>query len=336
LGFVRSEPNRGAYQGARCWRAVDEVLAALATMEPRAYLLHHHADADAVGAAIALARRWPGMLATHTSVSAAGLRMAKHFGVEVLVDPPLEDIALGVAVDSGSPGPLGPLPEGLPLVVIDHHKWAGDDVWPGLLARLVDPEATSTCEVVLPLLWALGEGLEPDEALALLCGLVADTQRFRRATKDTLTAAFVMLDHGAELRDALALLEVPSPEERSERLARLKAAQRAQVEEVAGLVVAWSHLGAFEASAANGLVALGADIAFVAAQRGSETSVSARVRGGLEAKVDAASLMQRTAKDLGPGWSGGGHAGAAGLVGPGPPEAALDACRATLARKGGL
>jgi nanoRNase/pAp phosphatase (c-di-AMP/oligoRNAs hydrolase) len=183
---------------------------------------------------------------------------------------------------------------------------------------------------VLKLLWALGEGLQPDEALALLCGLVADTQRFRLATKDTLGSAFVLMDSGAELPEAIALLEQPAPEERSERIARLRAAQRAQVEELQGLVVARSRVDAYEASAANALVRVGADVALVAAQRGPEASVSARVRPGLE--LDMARVMQEAGKALGAGWSGGGHAGAAGLNGQGSAERALEACAAALAR----
>jgi nanoRNase/pAp phosphatase (c-di-AMP/oligoRNAs hydrolase) len=307
---------------------VEEVLAALAS-QPRVYLLHHNADADAVGAAVAMAKRWPGQLAAHRDVSAAGRRVAARFGVEVAVDPPLDKYKLGVALDAGSPVPLGPLPPSLPLIVIDHHREGG---WPDVVASFVEDDATSTCEVVLKLIWSLGQGLEPDEALALLCGLVADTQRFRLATKDTLGSAFVLMDSGADLREAIGILEQPPPEERSERIARLRAAQRAQVEEIGGLVVVRSHVNAYEASAANALVRVGADVALVAAQRGPEASVSARVRAGLEGRVDAARVMQEAAASLGPGWGGGGHAGAAGLNGAGTAEQALGAAMAALSK----
>lgn len=307
---------------------MEDVLAALAA-EPRVYLLHHNADADAVGAAIALSRRWPGTLAAHTDVGAAARRLAARLGAKVEVDPPLDGYALGIVVDTGSPGPLGALPPGLPLVLIDHHR---PGAWPQVQARLVDAGATSTCEVALKLLWGLGEGLTEDEAFALLCGLVADTQRFRLATKDTLGSAFVLMDSGASLQEAVALLEQPAPEERSERIARLRAAQRCEVEEVAGLLVARSRVNAYEASAAGALVRVGADVALVAAQRGSDASVSARVRFGLAKAPDLARVMQEAAKDLGPGWGGGGHAGAAGLNGRGDAEQALAACARALAR----
>lgn len=308
---------------------VERVVQAL-QREPRVYLLHHNADADAVGAALAMASRWPGTLAAHQDVSAAGRRVAQRFGVEVLVDPPLGAYELGVVLDTGSPGPLGPLPRDLPLVLIDHHRPGG---WgPGLLASLVDETATSTCEVVLSLLWEQGQGITDDEALALLCGLVADTQRFRLATKDTLTRAFVLMDNGADLREAIGILEQPRPEERSERIARLRAGQRAEVEEVAGLVVVRSRVNSYEASAAAGLVRLGADVALVAAQRGPDASVSARVRPGLDGRVDLARVMQEAAKGLGPGWGGGGHAAAAGCNGQGSAEDALAACAKALAR----
>lgn len=319
--------NRAAYEGRAPWPRVEAVLKAL-ERAPRVYLLHHNADPDAVGAAIALARRWPGTLAAHADVGAAARRLAERLGAEVEVDPPLEGYALGVVLDTGSPAPLGPLPAGLPLVVVDHHR---EGAWPDVLAKLVDPSATSTCELALRLLWAQGQGLTKDEAFALLCGLVADTQRFRLATRDTLSSAFVLMEQGASLPEAIALLEQPAPEERSERVARLRAAQRAQLREVAGLLVASSQVNAYEASAANALVRLGADVALVAAQRGGEASVSARLRAGVEARVDAALLMQRAARRLGASWGGGGHAGAAGLNGPGAAEEALAACLEELA-----
>lgn len=305
---------------------MERVLAAL-QQAPRVYLLHHNADADAVGAAVALAKRFPGTLATHKDVSAAGRRVAARFGMTVEVDPPLEMYKLGIAVDAGSPVPLGPLPPSLPLVVIDHHRAGG---WPKVVASLVDDTATSTCEVVLRLLWEQGNGLEPDEALALLCGLVGDSQRFRLATKDTLSNAFVLMDSGADLKEAIAILEQPPAEERSERIARLRAAQRAEVEEVHGLLVVRSRVNSYEASAANALVRVGADVALVAAQRDGDASVSARVRQGVEKRVDAARVMQAAAKRLGAGWGGGGHAGAAGLNGPGQADAALAAAHAAL------
>jgi bifunctional oligoribonuclease and PAP phosphatase NrnA len=308
---------------------VEDVVAALGA-QPRVYLLHHNADADAVGAAIALSKRWPGTLAAHRDVSAAGRRVAARFGATVEVDPPLDGYEVGIVVDTGSPGPLGPLPASLPLVVVDHHREGG---WPQAVASLVDPEATSTCEVALRLLWALGEGLTEEESLALLCGVVADTQRFRLATKDTLSNAFVLLDNGASLPEAIALLEQPPPEERSERIARLRAAQRLQVHDVGPLLVATSQVNSYEASAANALVRTGADVALVAAQRGPDASVSARVRHGVE--LDLARLMQEAAKGLGGAWSGGGHAGAAGLNGQGQAEAALQACLAALQRMAG-
>ncbi|MCA1812968.1 MAG: DHH family phosphoesterase [Halobacteriales archaeon] len=299
---------------------MEDVLALL-SREPRVYLLHKQADADAVGAAVALSQRFPGTIAGHASVGAAATRVAERFGAKVQLDPPLDGYAVGIALDCGSPGMLGALPPGLPLVVIDHHREGG---WPQVQARLVEPETTSTCEVVLKLLWALGEGLQPDEALALLCGLVADTQRFRLATKDTLGSAFVLMESGAELPEAIALLEQPAAEERSERIARLRAAQRAEVEEVRGWLVARAQVGSYEASAAQGLVHLGADVAFVAAQRDAEASVSARVRRGVE--LDLAKVMQRAGRSLGAAWSGGGHAGAAGLTGKGDAARALQAC----------
>ena len=50
----------------------------------------------------------------------------------------------------------------------------------------------------------------------------------------------------------------------SEKIARIKAAQRAKTQIVNGWVLATAEVGAFQASAARGLLGLGADVAVVA------------------------------------------------------------------------
>ncbi len=67
---------------------------------------------------------------------------------------------------------------------------------------------------------------------------------------------------------------------------------------------------------------LGADVAFVGSEKDREKRISGRVRRGVD--LDLARLLQDVGKKF--GGSGGGHAGAAGLVLTGDVDKALEEC----------
>src|SRR5215467_14293794 len=73
------------------------------------------------------------------------------------------------------------------LIWIDHHR---SNDGRGTI-RLVDPDASSTCEVVARLLDVIGGGLTDESAISLYAGLVTDTRRFQyeAATPETLRLA---------------------------------------------------------------------------------------------------------------------------------------------------
>ncbi|HEX6844297.1 MAG TPA: bifunctional oligoribonuclease/PAP phosphatase NrnA [Actinomycetota bacterium] len=73
------------------------------------------------------------------------------------------------------------------LIWIDHHR--SNDV--PATVRLVDPAASSTCELVVDLIDAIGGELTRDSAVCLYAGLVTDTGRFQyeAATPRTLEVA---------------------------------------------------------------------------------------------------------------------------------------------------
>jgi phosphoesterase RecJ-like protein len=85
-------------------------------------------------------------------------------------------------------GALGePASRAAELIWVDHHR-SNDGV--GTI-RVVDPDASSTCELVVRLIDAIGGELEGDAAICLYAGLVTDTGRFQyeAATPETLRVA---------------------------------------------------------------------------------------------------------------------------------------------------
>ena len=79
------------------------------------------------------------------------------------------------------------------LIWIDHHR-SNDGL--GTI-RLVDPAASSTCEMVFRLIEAMGGGMSDATALCLYAGLVTDTGRFQyeATTSETLRVAAALRDH---------------------------------------------------------------------------------------------------------------------------------------------
>jgi nanoRNase/pAp phosphatase (c-di-AMP/oligoRNAs hydrolase) len=93
-------------------------------------------------------------------------------------------------------------------------------------------------------------------------------------------------------------------------------------------IIAFSHVSAFQASAARALVDLGAHAAAVAGQREDNVEVSFRCTREF-IKETGTHLGKDIAKPLGDllqNGMGGGHAGAAGANGVGDTETALKHC----------
>ncbi len=79
------------------------------------------------------------------------------------------------------------------LIWIDHHR-SNDGL--GTIP-LVDPDASSTCEMVYRLVTVMGAELTDDAAVCLYAGLVTDTGRFQyqATTPDTLRVAAALREH---------------------------------------------------------------------------------------------------------------------------------------------
>jgi phosphoesterase RecJ-like protein len=91
-------------------------------------------------------------------------------------------------------GPLGRAAnEARELIWIDHHR-SNDGL--GTIP-LIDPAASSTCEVVYRLIHAMGGPMPDETAVCLYAGLVTDTGRFQyeATTPETLRIAATLREH---------------------------------------------------------------------------------------------------------------------------------------------
>ena len=145
------------------------------------------------------------------------------------------------------------------VMIIDHHE-AGSLAGRASVA-VIEPGEPAATTLAVELAQAAEVRLSPQLASLALGGILYDTKRFMAASPRTLRAAAWLLESGGQYEQAL-----PKPEEEldySERVARLKAAQRAVLVDVCGHIVAVSEVTAYEASAARALVSLGADLSLI-------------------------------------------------------------------------
>jgi nanoRNase/pAp phosphatase (c-di-AMP/oligoRNAs hydrolase) len=122
--------------------------------------------------------------------------------------------------------------------------------------------------------------------------------------------------------------------EPSERIARLKASKRVKLLKVNNWLIAFSNVSSYQASAARGLINLGAHVAIVAGQRGEKIQISMRASQDFHEKTGV-HLGRDIAKPLGAYLKGmgGGHSVSAGVNGGGDVESSLKRCLTLLKAK---
>ena len=284
---------------------------------------HQNSDPDAVCSAYAFSafarkvnRRLRPSFASPEGVSKLSKRIISTY-VPLTVDeqPDLSKFKLIVTVDTNTLQQLGELRQpvtrsGKPLVMIDHHAPHPESAKAATLV-ICNEESTSTCEIILDMFTSYHTQPNRKVCQALLIGLLVETGHMAIATKRTYAAACNLIDAGADPENALSVTR-PVMEE-SERVARVKSAQRLRLEKINQWLIATSEVGSYHASAARGLIALGAHIAVVAGKRNDDLTISLRCtqefveRSGMHLGTDVASVIGKRM-----GGMGGGHATAAG------------------------
>ena len=130
--------------------------------------------------------------------------------------------------------------------------------------------------------------------------------------------------------DVFDVLENSNKMHNSQRIAHLKGAQRLKFEQINKYLVASTMLSSYEASMCKFLINLGADIAFVGAQRDDHVRISGRATNELvNSGLHLGEFFKEISNEL--ACEGGGHDGAAGLNGIGDVEMILNACMNKIA-----
>jgi nanoRNase/pAp phosphatase (c-di-AMP/oligoRNAs hydrolase) len=230
-----------------------------------------------------------------------------------------QDYDLYILMDANSKYQLGPslekkfsFPE--KTIVIDHHE-ENPEIEKISDMPLVQSDRFSTCEILVDLFNTLEVKIPSKIANLLLAGILFDTRRFYYSDRKTLNAAIGLLDAGADYTACLESLVIRP--DRSERIARLKAAGRLRVVTVGDWVIVTSKIGAYEASACRGIIDLGADVVIIGGKP-SKGIVRLSSRSTSEFyKETGINLGTDIMEPIGPmiGGEGGGHPNAAGANG---------------------
>jgi len=324
---------------------VDEIISLIDKNYAKLVLLlcHQNADPDAVCAALAFSKlleRLRPKISVEIAAAQGPSRLSKFLlkslPMNLTGQPRIEEADVIVLLDTNTVQQLDVWSERVkasdaPLVVIDHHASHPETERLATLC-VTDEEASSTCEIVYRFFKEAEAKLTEIEAKALFLGIAFDTRHFVLANSTTLKTVADLIDAGVNAKDALSLLALPM--DLSERIARLKASKRVKLLKVNDWLMVFSHVSAYQASAARALIGLGAHVAVVAGQRGERLQMSLRASNDFHEKTGI-HLGRDIAKPLGEylHGMGGGHSVSAGVNGVGDVEPALKRCVRILKEK---
>jgi nanoRNase/pAp phosphatase (c-di-AMP/oligoRNAs hydrolase) len=305
-------------------------------------LCHHNADPDAICSAYAVQELIKLVDPTAVteilypdSASQLSEKIIGKFKIDASKNPKIIAPDTVIVVDVGS---LMQLEWLLPMVksaktriFIDHHGM--DPEIAALATHYIHvEEAIATCEIVAGI-WDTSQYTMPKEvANALLMGIVFDSKHLSIASPHLLRVVAWLMDQGGSLSGAWDMLQTSM--DQSERIARLKSVQRMTLYRIDPWLVVTSPLGSFQASAARGMMNLGADVAIIAGADKDTLKVSMRSTDFFYSSTGI-HLGDDVAKPIAESYcgSGGGHATAAGINGLGDPEEFLLKVAASLASK---
>ena len=223
-------------------------------------------------------------------------------------------------------GPLGSAASGAGEVIwIDHHR---SNDGSGTI-RIVDGEASSTCELVVRLIERMGGPLDRDVAICLYAGLVTDTGRFQyqATTPETLRVAAKLREHDFDHADLVRALY----EDQEPGALRLLGTALGRMVELRDAGVVWTYVTRTDFEEAGVGPADTDDLIDVLrTARGSDVAVVLKQQNDGRFKV---SMRSRGAHDLAvvaAAFGGGGHRLAAGYTSEHGPQDTIDRLVAAL------
>ena len=202
-------------------------------------LCHQNADPDAFCSSYALhslfKRLRPHLrveVCSSNGLSKLSKSIQRAIPMEFTKSPNIDDADVLFMLDTNTIHQLGEFgvrvkKSGSPVIIIDHHAahLKDDDVTAEL--EIVNENASSTCEIVFQIFKDAGIPILKEEAFAILTGIVFDSGRLTRARGETFRILFELIELGSDVDSVMQLLS--DPMDVSERVARLKAAQRSKI-----------------------------------------------------------------------------------------------------------
>jgi len=306
-------------------------------------LCHHNADPDAICSAYAFSNLIKNLkpeitveIGASQGVSKLSKHILKYLPINVEMQPNVDEADVIVLLDTNTIQQLNNLAEKVrdskaPIIVIDHHA-AHPETEKLAKICITDENSSSTCEIVYGFFKKLK--VKPNEAVAkaLFLGIAFDTRHFVLAGSSTIKTVSELVDFGVDVKKTLSLLSLPM--DFSERVARLKACRRVRLFRIGEWLVAFSHVSAYQASAARAIIDLGAHVAVVVGQKDDKLEISMRCTNEFHEKTGI-HLGRDIAKPLGDylNGMGGGHSTAAGVNGVGEIETCFKRCLRLLKEK---
>jgi nanoRNase/pAp phosphatase (c-di-AMP/oligoRNAs hydrolase) len=299
-------------------------------------LCHHNADPDAFCSAYALhslfRRLKPNLrieICSSNGLSKLSKSIQRALPIDFTKSPHIEDADVLFMLDTNTVHQLGEFSARVkksesPVIIIDHHVTKLKNDEPAEL-KVVNEDASSTCEIVFQIFKEADIPIRKDEALALLTGIAFDSGHFTRARGKTFRTLAELVELDSNTDEAIQLLSVPI--DLSERTARLKAAQRGKIIKEKKWLIVTSQVGSYQASAARTLLHIGADIVFVAGKKGDNLTISMRSsqRFYRETNIHLGKEIVISLEEKFSG-GGGGHSTSAGFNGIGDIDEALELC----------
>ncbi|MHA1752428.1 MAG: DHH family phosphoesterase [Candidatus Helarchaeota archaeon] len=205
-----------------------------------------------------------------------------------------------------------------PFIIIDHHAFMQNkDYLP--IFSIIKEDYCSTSEIIFEVFESLNLELGILEGKILLLGIIYDTKHFIIATNNTFYIINKILSLGIDYKEVSKLLRYPM--EYSEKIARLKAGNRAKIYTIENWVLATSEVSSYEASACRGLIVMGADVAIVRSIKNNELRISLRSTQQFYEKTNISmsdisnEIAKMFSESNGNNLTGGGHSSAAGING---------------------
>ena len=288
-------------------------------------LTHKAADIDAIASAAVLQKvlkNPKAVIGVPGYLNQQAKTLAEKFSLKYQANPIISTFEALILEDFNNLGMIGSEAPALekfkgPVFLIDHHSENNEFSVPKQFT-IKNPKAVSTTQILYNVLKNSKMRISSETSQLLAAGIIADSNFLQVADAQAFQDLAELLKAcGKDFAQIVELFSIPK--DVSERIAALKAAKRVQLFKSGDFIIAASEVSCFENLAADSLISLGADLAFVGfADEKQELRVSGRASESFLKKtsINLAENVFQPLEDRMQGF-GGGHAGAAAFNGTG-------------------